>query len=125
MHYWRWKQYGDPLTRIRVGRKKKSGYIRLRMPHHPNATKDGYVLEHRLVMSDILGRPLLSHEEVHHKNGVRDDNRPDNLELWTHSQPPGSRIEDKVSWAVEVLRLYAPGFLSEDIDKITGELRLL
>lgn len=75
---------------------------------HPNARKDGTILEHVKVMSDTLGRPLVDKEEVHHKNGVRDDNRPENLELWSSSQPAGQRVEDKVAWAVEILSLYRP-----------------
>lgn len=70
------------------------------------ASKSGHILEHRLVMQDVLGRPLLESENVHHKNGVRGDNRPDNLELWSRSQPQGQRVEDKIRWAREFLALY-------------------
>jgi hypothetical protein len=89
--------------------KDKSGYIQIWKPDHPNA-KGGrdksYVAEHRLVMSEHIGRPLLRHENVHHKNGKRDDNRLENLELWTTMQPAGKRPEDLVRFAREILELY-------------------
>ena len=57
-------------------------------------------------MERMLGRPLLDHENVHHKNGNRQDNRPDNLELWSKVQPAGQRVEDKLAWAREIIALY-------------------
>jgi hypothetical protein len=58
--------------------------------------------EHRHVMEQMIGRKLHRFESVHHKNGVRDDNRPDNLELWVKwRQPSGQRLEDLVAFVTE------------------------
>lgn len=93
-------------------RKSPQGYVYARRTGHPNANKNGWMHEHRAVMSDHIGRPLLPLENVHHINGHRDDNRIENLELWTRSQPSGQRVSDKILWAVEFLQQYAPEALS-------------
>lgn len=108
-HVWQFKNKGT-LTPIKdqkgdMGWKKDDrGYV---IRHRNNRLER----QHRVVMEEHLGRPLLPKENVHHKNGIRDDNRIENLELWSHSQPYGQRVEDKTAWAIEWLRVYAPGRL--------------
>lgn len=78
------------------------GYARLYV-------KGKYHKVHRLVMEQHLGRKLLAHENVHHKDGDRSNNSIMNLELWSTSQPAGQRVQDLVDWAYEILALYDEG----------------
>lgn len=81
-----------------------SGYVFVSIPKdHPllderkqKGIRNARMPEHRLVMEQHLGRRLLKNENVHHKNGVRHDNRIENLELWTKSQPTGQRNMDLI-----------------------------
>ena len=57
----------------------KAGYVMVRVPLHPRAGRSPYVFEHILVAEELLGRHLVEGESVHHINGVRDDNRPENF----------------------------------------------
>ncbi len=128
--HWNRSRVGTDLTRPVESRHKGGrqpgsvvlnarGYRLVYEPSHPNANSTGYVIEHRKVMADALGRPLFPTETVHHKNGRRDDNRlcvghevrcPStccNLELWSRSQPAGQRVADKLAWAKEMLATYS------------------
>lgn len=98
-----------PTNYKHKNRTYSNGYAFVLMPEHPRANPHtGRVREHIVVMEEVLGRSLLSHEEVHHLNGIRDDNRPENLELWSKGQPAGTRVEDKIEWAIQILQQYAP-----------------
>ena len=102
-HYQRWQTYGDPEAAPRRARNGKG---------HRTINRDGYliwrfgnttIMEHRLVMEEMLGRPMLPEETVHHKNGIRTDNRPENLELWVGTRS-GQRVTDLVAFVVEHYR---------------------
>jgi hypothetical protein len=73
-----------PLDRVHNGRparKVRGGYVLLWEPDHPNRSMKGWQYEHRLVAEATVGRLLNSDEDVHHLNGIKDDNRPDNLQV--------------------------------------------
>lgn len=87
---------------------RPDGYRMVSRPNHPNAKANGAILEHVWIMSNMLERPLRKGENVHHKNGVRHDNRPENLELWYTYQPHGQRVEDLLDWAYQIIEMYGP-----------------
>ena len=74
---------GEKAIHYKTGKWKNNGYVYVRNPEHPRTRSDGYVLEHILVMEKHLGRHLTKDESVHHKNKKRDDNRIENLELFS------------------------------------------
>jgi len=78
----------------------------VRVPDHNRAGKGGYVFEHLLVIEELLGRALYPEESVHHRNGIKDDNRAGNLELWVRPQPSGIRVVDALAWAHTVIARY-------------------
>jgi HNH endonuclease len=90
-----------------------SGYKLLPKRDHANSWKSGMIGEHTVVMSEFLKRPLSKTETVHHKNGIRSDNRIENLELWDKRHGPGQRVEDKVKWCIEFLKEYGYKVIKE------------
>lgn len=99
MHYMRKRTTGDvgpahPVKRDNgTGSVTGQGYIWLQIDNRK-------IAEHRLVMEQVLGRRLEDFENVHHINGRRSDNRPDNLELWVVPQPYGQRAIDLADWVI-------------------------
>lgn len=105
-------------------RSDKRGYVSVYMPTLLKGKK-GNRLKHRMVMEQHIGRSLLTEETVHHVNGIRSDNRLENLELFSSRHGPGQRVIDKVEFAIEILRLYpefarAAGIALVELHPITG-----
>jgi hypothetical protein len=100
-HRYRFERYGDPNGRYQpTGWLDRNGYRKIQV--------NGITIpEHRYIIEQHLGRKLLKTENIHHKNGVKDDNRISNLELWVSVQPCGKRPEDLVIYAREIINKYS------------------
>jgi hypothetical protein len=108
-----------PLDTVLRGKgPKEEGYLnnkgyRLMIKKESETGKYRRVYKHVLVMEEHLGRKLMKGETVHHKNGVRDDNRLENLELWNKGQPAGQRVEDRIKYYIAFLSEYGYKLVKE------------
>ena len=74
------RRFGEKGIHWKGGRRKDSmGYIKIMKPEYPRADSHGYVLEHIIAWEEFHKRPLPKGWVIHHLNGIKDDNRPENL----------------------------------------------
>jgi len=105
-------QKGENNPQWRGGISRQGEYVTVKI--YPDnimyemADSRGYVMEHRLIMAQELGRPLKAGETVHHINGVKDDNRLENLELWYTNHGHGVRVKDMLADWVKLYKYHCP-----------------
>lgn len=115
-HYQRLRTNGSITLRIPAPIRNYHGYRMVKRPDHPLANKQGYVLEHRLVAWEHYG-PFDPRDDVHHVNGVKTDNRPENLEVLT---PEAHGREHHVIDRDRAVEMYRSGMTTIEVAKALG-----
>lgn len=93
---------GQPCPNFKGGHQDKRGYFYLWNPNHPSAQKKGYINRSIIVMEKVIGRYLHNNEIVHHLNGIRNDDRPENLRVMTKEEH--ARYHTKQRWDTKTFR---------------------
>jgi len=116
MHYRRWRRTGSPDGRPKPELIERHGYLARRVPGHPLADAQGYVKEHRRVAWEHHG-PFPHDSHVHHRNGDKHDNRPENLEVLTPADH--GRAHHVIDRAL-VVELYESGLTQRQVAERLG-----
>jgi|SRR5208282_2573357 len=106
------QKIGEKNYHWKGGRIEQGGYI---LEKVSSSRPSKYIFEHIKVMENFLGRSLKDYETVHHKNGIKNDNRIDNLELKTHHHETGQSVNDMINFCISYLEEYKPEALKKDI----------
>lgn len=106
---------GSKIKNI-IKKETLQGYISYTIEYESGIKR--YITEHQFIMENKIGRLLNKNEIIHHKNGIKIDNRIENLELCMDFQPPGQRVSDNIEWALNILKTYIPELIINNKDKI-------
>jgi len=102
-------------------RKDKSGYIEVYMPAHHRNRRSGYVYEHILVAEEKYGEPITKEYHVHHLNGIKDDNRPENLVRIRPENHKRTTVRDILQQRIRELEQFIWGHIDMKIIQEVGK----